>query len=190
MLWLLSFPGVQLLILMWVLQLVYTAFATLRSNMHDLVKGLVIVLLFVSCYFTVNISQNWIGTPSFTDDEVIGKLDGFDQFTAEGKQMIAVMVTTKTGPFMFVVPYDPQTEKDLNQSMQRKSKTGQPTMVRKRSKKQLEVAKGEGDQAGRPGQQGPESGGRQGGGQSTDRQMEFYDFTEQLLVPKHAPDEK
>ena len=142
MFWLISYPGVQLLILMWVLQLVFTAFATLRSTMHDLTKGLVIILLFVSCYYTVDISKNWLGTPSFTDDEVIGVLDGYDQFTAEGKQMIAVMVTSKTGPFMFAIPYDPKTEKDLSQSMQRKSTTGKPTMVRKRSKKQLEVAKG------------------------------------------------
>ena len=192
MFWLISYPGVQLLILMWVLQLVFTAFATLRSKMHDLTKGLVIILLFVSCYYTVDISKNWLGTPSFTDDEVIGVLDGYDQFTAEGKQMIAVMVTSKTGPFMFAIPYDPKTEKDLSQSMQRKSTTGKPTMVRKRSKKQLEVAKGEaGEQEDQNGQGNTPGGGRHGGGGGrSDSPMEFYDFTDQLLVPKNAPQEK
>ena len=161
MLWLLSFPGVQLLLLMWVLPLIYTAFATLRSNMSDLVKALVIVLLFVSCYCTVNISQNWIGTPSITDGEEIGMLDGVANFEANNKHMMAIMVTTKTGPFMFAIPYEAGLEKDLMSSMKRRYVTGQLTMLRKRSKSSME-----------------------GGGLG---QAELYDFTDQFLTPKPDP---
>jgi hypothetical protein len=191
MFWLISFPGVQLLIVMWVLQLMYTAYATVKSTTNHHIKSLVIILLFVSCYLTIYISKNWLGTPSFTDDEVIGTLNGFDQFMYEGKTELAIMITTKNGPFMFAIPFDSQSEKDLQSSINREATTGKPTIVRKRSTKQQSyMAKldpsYENDE--HIEQQGPEGtmktpgSSKRGGGQ-----LEFYDFTDQMLKLKHQP---
>lgn len=190
MFWLISYSGVQLLIFMWLAQVVYTAYVTMKGNVNNLIKVIVIILLFVSCYFTIDVSKNWIGTPSFTEDEVIGTLSGYDQFIVEGKHMLAIMITTKSGPFMFAVQYNPKLEKELNTSMQRRSATGKPTLIRKRSAQQIEIAKSAlGDQSSK--QESNVNKAHQGdGGDSPDGEMEFYDFTDQLLTPKSTSTSK
>lgn len=183
MFWIIQYPGIQLLLVLWIIQLIYTAYATITCKFNELIKSFLIILLFVTMYYTVNISGNWLGYPSFTDDEVVGTLDGYDKMTVRDKTMIAVMVTTKDGPFMFVIPYSPKSEKDLSTSMHKKVTTGKPTLVRKRAAKQLELERDDEAKEGKlsnvpgKGNSGPLSGLDSG-------EMEFYDFTEQLLVPK------
>ena len=187
MFWILQYPAVQLLLVLWILQLIYTAYATMTGKFDDRIKPFIIILLFVTMYSTVDISKNWLGTPSFTDSEVVGILDGYDKITVDNKPMFAIMATTKSGPFMFVIPYEKQTEKDLGDSMKKRADTGKQTMIRKRSSKQLELAK-EG-QDGKPGKGKP--GGKGGPTSGFDSsETEFYDFTDQLLIPKHDPNEK
>lgn len=181
MFWLLSFPQIQFLILLWVLQLIYTAYATATSNINFYIKPVVIISLFVLCYFTIDISKNWVGTPSFTDDEIVGTLSGFDQFTYEGKEQLVIMVSTKTGPFMFSIPYDADTEKSLNKSMAQKITTGKPTIIRKLAVGQLidSSAKDTDNQS-----ENSHDRHGHGDGSGGNGPMEFYDFTDQYLVPK------
>jgi hypothetical protein len=181
MFWIIQYSGVQLLIALWLLQLLYAAYATVKGRFDDRFKPFIIILLFVSMYCTIDISQFWLGTPSFTNDEVVGILDGYDKITVEGKPMMSVMVTTKTGPFMFVVPYNSKTDDDLRSSMAKKADSGIQTMIRKRSSKQLDLLKS--GNTGKEGNKGTSNGGA--ASSIGDGQMEFYDFTDQLLQPKH-----
>ena len=183
MFWIIQYPSIQILLTLWIIQLIYTAYATINGKINESLKAFLIVLLFVTMYSTVTISNTWLGFPSFTDDEVVGTLDGYDKMAVEGKTMLAVMVTTKTGPFMFVIPYNPKVEKDLSTSMNKKVTTGKPTVIRKKSSAQLELEKDKEEQDAKAGNKaGLGKGGPQSGFDSSE--MEFYDFTDQLLLPK------
>ena len=127
MLWIIQYPSIQILFIFWIVQLLYAGYATTTIKVNDFIKSLIIISLFIITYYTVELSKNWLGTPSFTDDEVVGTLDGYDKFIVNGKEMFSIMVTTKTGPFMFVMPYSPQIEKDLSESMAKKSTEGAQT---------------------------------------------------------------
>jgi len=187
MMWIIQHSSIQLLLALWIIQLIYTAYATVKTKLHDGIKAGVIILLFAITYITVDVSKNWLGTPSFTDDEVVGILDGFDKFTVENKPMFAIMATTKTGPFMFVIPWEPKTETDLKASMNRRATTGQQTVIRKKASNQIDVGKS--TSGGKPGtgklggKGGPESGFDSG-------ETELYDFTDQVLIPKADLDNK
>jgi hypothetical protein len=141
MLWLLQFRSVQFLIILWVLQVIYTAYATLQANINHKIKSIVIVLLFVTSYYTIIMSGVFLGTPNFSDDEQLGRLDGFDVITHQGVKEFAIMITTDTGPLLITMPFDNKAEASLDKAMNQFYSTGRPTMIRKRSPKQTKQAK-------------------------------------------------
>jgi hypothetical protein len=174
MLWLLQYHSVQFLIVIWLIQVIYTAYATLQARFDHRIKSFIIVLLFITSYYSIIMSGSFLGTPNFSDDEVQGLLDGFDIFTHDGVKEFAVMVTTDKGPLLITLPFDIKGEANLDQAMNRRALTGMPTMIRKRSKRQMAALKAR-------------DGVDVDKAEFDNGQVELFDFTDQVLTAK-TPD--
>jgi len=177
MLWLLSLHEVQFLLAIWLIQLMYAAVVTVGCKWNWKSKAIAIPILFAACYQTIMVSNSLLGTPKFTNDEITGTLAGYAEFKNGDQKELAVLLITKTGPIMFAVPYDPKSETDLRQAMNQLATTGKPTLVRKKSNNQLQNAKQ------------TNKNGKEGQGNQVSGNLELYDFTDQLLVPKGQKDQ-
>lgn len=185
MLWLLELHQVYILFSMLLLLMLYAAVVTVRVNMPAWAKVLIIPLIFTITYQSMVVSEILVGKPSYSEAESQGILGGYVIFDKNGHKEIAFLLNTKDrGPTLFAVPYDPDTEKGLSQAMQKLATKGIPTMVRKKGKavdsqgEEGEGKEGEGKGDGRVGKGGIGGGSQKG-------PLEFYDFTDQYLVPKN-----
>jgi hypothetical protein len=175
MLWLLHFHSIQILIVLWILQLIYTAYATLAGKIHHVVKSFVIVLLFATSYYSIIMSGKFLGTPNFSDEEQQGILNGFSTFIHDDIREFAVFITTSDGPLLITLPYTTKLEAKLDEAMKQLSNTGRPTMIRKRSPGQMSKLKKPGSKDGK------ESGDN---AEFDNGQTEMFDFTDQVLAAK------
>jgi len=119
----------------------------------------------------LELEQELANSKKFSDDEVQGLLDGFDIFTHDGVKEFAVMVTTDKGPLLITLPFDIKGEANLDQAMNRRALTGMPTMIRKRSKRQMAALKAR-------------DGVDVDKAEFDNGQVELFDFTDQVLTAK------
>lgn len=187
MFWYFSTLSVQILALMWISLMLYSAWVTIYSTINSWLKIIAIPLIFFVGYHMIDISHHMLGTPRFTDEEIQGQLNGYTVFQKDGEKHIAILLTTKEGPRTYAVPYNPSDEKNLSQAMNKLINKGVPTIIRKSDGK-LEATQGEGEgdnedasrkngKIGASGKPGKKDGTNSNG-------LEFYEFTEQYLVPK------
>jgi hypothetical protein len=166
---------VQLLIVLWLLQIILGSFALLKCNINHKLKAFGIIFIFALGYYTLTISGSFLGTPNFYDNEIQGTLNGFDVFTHDGKKEFAVLITTNNGPLLVTLPYTPKAESELDSDMNDKFTKGIPTLLRKRSEQQVDANS----------KNGGTPGGGQDGAKFDNGKFETFKFIDQLLTSKN-----
>lgn len=191
MLWLLHFRSVQILVALWVLQIIYTAIVTIRTKFDYRIKALFIVGVFLTSWYTIVVSENLLGTPNFSNNDIEGVLDGYDIFMHDGIKEFAVMISTKSGPMLITVPFSSKTKDKLSNAMATETSSGIPIIFKRIAHpikaKTGKKGSGNGTDHKGNGNNGNQSGSTVSHDHQTDNGMVF-EFTKQSLPPKR-PDE-
>lgn len=185
MLWLLDIPAIELLLALWIALMIYAAIATIFLKINYLYKIIIIPVIFIVAYQSVIVSEILVGTPSYSENETQGNLGGYVIFEKNGQKQIAVLLSTKQGPMLYALPYDPDTEKNLSQAMSKLTQKGIPTLIRKKGKLSVEASQGQnGEESADGDSQGKGTNKKVGKFGNQSGPLEFYDFVDQYLIPK------
>lgn len=164
-----AYHDVQFLLVALLFMMLYSAAMAVHMRRRTLVAVVAIASIFAFGYQSMRASHAVLGRPAWVPGEITGFLRGYEKFSMNGKDWLAVLITTDSGPRLIAVPYTPKEAQQLEKGMQDMVKLGQAQVVRKR---------GDGTEvgSGAPGTGGdnPQEGGT----------LEFYQFNQDFLEPK------
>ena len=176
MFWFTDDPYVFWLIAAGCLMCIGVSTLLIYSRLSFILKCLIIPLSFLWLYASIDYSKELLGWPIPTE-EISGQLNGYVVYELKGYKLIAILLTVKEGgPRTWAMPFDPDTERGLDAAMKKIAKTGRPIYISNVGEPQ----QGNGKKKGKG-----EKGKGKGKGLSTPKvKLEFYDFTDQELIPK------